>query len=145
MKASKWFVLFVFLIIVSCANNGSVESRSENTNADIKDTGVATELSTPDSFRVGKVIDSVICKNDASQSYALYIPVKGNKEALPVIYFFDPHASGSLPLNKYKALADAYNFILIGSNNSKNGNDWATAESIWHVLFDDTQKRLKIN
>ena len=49
------------------------------------------------------------------------------------------------PLNKYKSLADVYNFILIGSNNSKNGNDWPTAENIWNILFDDSQKRFKIN
>ncbi len=42
-------------------------------------------------------------------------------------------------------MADKYDFILIGSNNSKNGNDWSTAESIWNTLFNDSQKRLKIN
>jgi len=89
--------------------------------------------------------DTVICKTDPGQSYALYIPAKGNQEALPVIYFFDPHASGSLPLNKYKSLADTYGYILIGSNNSKNGNDWSTTENIWNHLFNDTQNRLKIN
>ena len=64
---------------------------------------------------------------------------------MPVIYFFDPHGDGSFPLDKYKALADTYNFILIGSNNSKNGNDWSATENIWRAMFDDSQKRLKIN
>src|SRR6266404_2597304 len=76
-----------------------------------------------DLYEAGKVIDSVICKADPAQSYALYIPSKGNATALPVIYFFDPHGSGALPLNKYRSLAEAYGFILAGSNNSKNGND----------------------
>ena len=96
-------------------------------------------------FVPGKVIGRVSCKADPAQSYALYIPVRGNKEPLPVIYFFDAHGAGALPLNKYKALADVYGFILIGSNNSKNGNDWSTTETIWDRLFDDTRKRLAIN
>ena len=93
----------------------------------------------------GKVIDTVVCKTDPTQSYALYIPVTGNSKPLPVVYFFDPHASGAFPLNKYKSLADAFGFIIIGSNNSKNGNDWPTVEKIWRCLLDDTQNRLKIN
>jgi len=34
---------------------------------------------------------------------------------------------------------------LIGSNNSKNGNDWTTTENIWQTLFNDTQGRLIFN
>jgi pimeloyl-ACP methyl ester carboxylesterase len=93
----------------------------------------------------GQVIDSVICKADPTQSYALYVPAKGLKEALPIIYFFDPHADGALPVKKYKALADAYGFILAGSNNSKNGNDWSVTANILRQLFDDTRRRLRID
>ncbi len=41
-----------------------------------------------------------------------------------------------LPLRKYKALADAYGFILVSSNNSrKMRNDWpAWKEAIWSRL-----------
>jgi hypothetical protein len=93
----------------------------------------------------GRITDSVVCQSDPGQSYALYIPAKGNGQALPVIYFFDPHADGALPVRKYKALADAYGFILVGSNNSKNGNDWPTTENIWRCLSDDTRGRLKLD
>lgn len=96
-------------------------------------------------FPAGRIVDSVVCKTDASQSYAVYIPAKGEKEALPAVYFFDPHGVGSLPLRKYRALADAFGFILIGSNNSKNGNDWGTTETIWRRLSEDTRQRLKIS
>jgi dienelactone hydrolase len=92
-----------------------------------------------------KIIDSIICKSDQSQSYAAYAPEIASRMALPVIYFFDPHGNGALPLSKYKILADRYGFILIGSNNSKNGNDWSTTEYIWKHLFEDTKQRFKIN
>jgi len=143
MKAIHFGCLVtLFFYTISCAGKNNGNSSKDNNDID---TSIATNISDPDTFATGKVIARVICKTDASQAYALYIPVKGNKETLPVIYFFDPHGDGSLPLDKYKVLADAYNFILIGSNNSKNGNDWSTAGNIWNTLFDDSQKRLKIN
>src|SRR5580658_4793283 len=93
-------------------------------------------------FMPGKIIERVVCQGDTSQSYALYIPLRGNGASggriggsgsgglegdrggdaapLPVVYFFDPHGVGALPLRKYRSLAEAYGFILVGSNNSKN-------------------------
>ena len=93
----------------------------------------------------GGIINPVVCKADPTQSYALYIPRKGNAAALPVVYFFDPHGDGSLPLKKYKTLAETYGFILVGSNNSKNGNDWSLTGTIWNRLADDVMHRLKID
>ena len=143
MRTNRFAILFIVLFyLIGCANKNPVSTENNN---NVSDTTVVSNIVAPDSFETGKVIPHVTCKTDAAQSYALYIPAKGNKETFPVIYFFDPHADGSLPLNKYKALADEYDFILIGSNNSKNGNDWSTTENIWSTLFDDTQKRLKIN
>jgi len=96
-------------------------------------------------FPAGKLIEKVVCKTDPSQSYALYIPIKAGDAPLPVIYLFDPHGEGTLPLKKYRSLADAYGYILAGSNNSKNGNDWASTENIWRHLSDDSKSRVKIN
>ena len=143
MKRSQFIKLAMLLFYTSaCANKNPEESK--NTDK-IKNTPVTTTAAVADTFRPGKVITHVFCKADTAQSYALYIPANGNHEALPVIYFFDPHGDGSYPLSKYKALADIYNFILIGSNNSKNGNDLSTSENIWSILSDDSKERLKIN
>ncbi len=176
MKANQLFK-YIFIIYSSgCAgktpgqtNDARRDTTAATTAAKMPDT-MGAELSAitgktpgPDSFPAGKINDPVICRSDPSQSYALYIPARGNKgsgsdesskddktsmgdsAARPVIYFFDPHAAGALPLEKYRSLADAYGFILIGSNNSKNGNDWPSAESIWQRLSGDTKGRLKID
>lgn len=139
--------LVIALIITAvyahaCANNNRPAAVKDNT---IKDTVATAPSARPDSFATGKVIDTVVCMGDATQSYALYIPAKNNTATLPVVYCFDPHGNGSLPVRKYKALADAYGFILIGSNNSKNGNDWPLTQSICFTLLDDTKKRLPVN
>lgn len=168
MKTNQVITLLLLLCASACANNapartedttaapaanGSAAATNGSTpaaNAPAPANGAVAAISgsapdSPDSPGAGKIIDSVICKSDPTQSYAVYIPEKGGQPALPVIYFFDPHAAGALPLHKYKVLADEYGFILIGSNNSKNGNDWSTTENIWRHLSDDTKNRLPIN
>jgi hypothetical protein len=143
MKAIQFInPVIIICCTIACANNNHHETVNDN---GIKDSVVTANKAITDSFEVGKVIPQVICKADAAHSYALYIPVHGNQAALPVVYFFDPHGDGSLPLYKYKALADSYNFILIGSNNSKNGNEWSTNDNIWNIMSDDSRKRLKLN
>ena len=142
MKLLSCICLTATLYTQACANNPTTATSPP---VPVKDTVVAAPAARPDSFAIGKVIDTIASAADAGQTYAAYIPSTGNKKALPVIYFFDPHASGSLPLNKYKALADKYGFLLIGSNNSKNGNDWQITEAIWQILSDDTRKRFKID
>ena len=141
MKLLSCICLTAILYTQACANNPGTATAPQ---VPVKDQ-VAAPAARPDSFAVGKVIDTVYCMADAGQTYAAYIPAAGNKKALPVIYLFDPHASGSLPLHKYKALADKYGFLLIGSNNSKNGNDWQITEAIWQILSEDTKKRFHID
>jgi pimeloyl-ACP methyl ester carboxylesterase len=98
---------------------------------------------TMDGLRAGIILDTVFCSADPAQSYAIYIPVKGDRSSLPLIYFFDAHGAGAHPLRKYRTLADEFGFILVGSNNSRNGNDWTTAAYIWQKLWEDSQRRLK--
>jgi pimeloyl-ACP methyl ester carboxylesterase len=86
-----------------------------------------------------------VSAQDPPQPYAFYVPPRGLREALPVIYFFDPQGKGVLPLNQYKSLADEYGFILIGSNRSKNGNDYPTSDVIWRELFTESKHRLRID
>ncbi|MBV9963315.1 MAG: hypothetical protein JO072_13810 [Parafilimonas sp.] len=141
MKPIKIVLLnLICFSFVACAGK---QTSSEEILIQTDTTNIATAVSIPDSFPIQKIIEHVICKTDATQSYALYIP--SNNKSNAVIYFFDPHADGALPLKKYKTLADKYNYILIGSNNSKNGNDWQTTEHIWQSLFNDTQSRLQFD
>jgi len=135
-------ILFPLFCVVSCANH---QPAGDTTNDSANNISSSATVFTRHTFEAGKVIPTVVCKTDASQSYALYIPSSNNDHPLPVIYFFDPHADGALPLKKYKMLADKYGFILIGSNNSKNGNDFSTAENIWNNMSADAEKRIYID
>ena len=134
-------LLIPIICLFACSDQQS--QQNEAVTISVKDTITVQPIK--DSFPTGKIIEKVNCKTDASQSYALYIPVTQNDTSMPVIYCFDPHGDGALPLKNYQVLADAYHFILVGSNNSKNGNDWNTTQLIWNSLFGDTQNRLPFN
>ena len=131
----------LLIFSIACANKKDKEKASDTSVAK----SIAAAPAVADTFETGKVITTILCKENPAQSYALYIPAGKNRGPLPVIYFFDPHGDGALPVTKYKTLADLYGFILIGSNNSKNGNDWSATENIWTVLAGDSKKRLQIN
>jgi dienelactone hydrolase len=77
-------------------------------------------LVSPESGKILKQIDL----GDGGGSIALYLPASyTTNEQYPVIYCFDPDGNGSFPLERYKALAEEFGYILIGSNTSKNGSD----------------------
>ena len=93
----------------------------------------------------GKVIEVVQCINSPNQSYAAYIPSYYHEEKeWPVVYFFEPMARGKLPISKYAKVAEQNGFILIGSNNSKNG-PIIEGQIAFEAMTEDTQQRLNIN
>jgi len=97
-------------------------------------------------FKKGVVIDSVICSDDASQIYSIYLPTKyDTSKKWPIIYFFDPHGVGNLPVHIYKDLAEKYGFILAGTYNSKNGTPWENSEKAAQALMKDTWIRLSLD
>lgn len=70
----------------------------------------------------GQVIADVKCVQDATQSYALYLPAGYKPEReWPVIFAFDPGGRGQNAVDRYQAAAEQYGFIVAGSNNSRNG------------------------
>ena len=76
----------------------------------------------------------------------MYLPsTYAADKTFPVIYIFDAHGTGKLPVSMYKNLAEKYGYILIGSNNSKNGTSWEETQKIATNLFSDSQQRIAIN
>lgn len=139
MKVSHFAVL-LFFSVYSFACNGNSNAKESNI-----DSSLIVRNSISSTLPKGKIISQVICQADPSKSYALYIPNDSSHQPLPVVYFFDPHGDGLLPIKKYKMLADRFHFILAGSNNSKNGNSFNDAKNIFEAMKEDVQKRIPVN
>ena len=98
--------------------------------------GSGVKLSDSALPKPGIIHEKIVCSSDQNRSYALFVPGTttappltppqagrgtGRNRLYPVIIVFDPHGDGVLPLKKYQVLAEKYGFILVGSNDSKNG------------------------
>jgi predicted esterase len=94
----------------------------------------------------GRVISDITCLKDTTISYSLYLPGSYSTEKkYPLILAFDPHASGNLPVEKYDSLAEHYSYILIGSNNSKNGLPMNETEKIVNSLLSEIRTRYSVD
>jgi dienelactone hydrolase len=94
---------------------------------------------------LGQVIDSVACADDASETYALYLPSAYTpSKRWPIIYAFDPGARGKIPVKLYKDAAERYGYIVAGSNNSQNFA-MAEASKAANAVWRDTHLRLSLD
>jgi dienelactone hydrolase len=97
----------------------------------------------PDDWPRGEVVDNVVCKADPQQTYALYLPSRYTPEKKwAMLYAFDPVARGKLPVSLFKDAAEKFGFIVVGSNNSKNGIQVA---AVVQALWADTHARFAID
>ena len=141
MRFRSLFLLAISILLLQSCSSGNEKTKNNVSNLTQKDSILQKEK-----FPTGQIIDNVICKNDASQNYSMYLPsTYSSEKPFPIIYAFDAHGNGKLPVSNYKELAEKYNIIIIGSNNSKNGNTWEESKNISEKLFEDAQSRLSIN
>ncbi len=70
----------------------------------------------------GILTDSVPVTQNSDESYALYLPVDYDpKSPSPIVFIFDPAARGVIGIQPFIEAAEKYSYILICSNDSKNG------------------------
>ncbi|NVO01240.1 MAG: hypothetical protein HXX09_00920 [Bacteroidetes bacterium] len=94
----------------------------------------------------GKILEKVVCKKDLTTNYALYLPsTYDSTKKYPIIFAFDSHANGLTPVELFKAEAEKYGYIVIGSNNSKNGTPWPTTNAYYNSMFTDACERFSVD
>jgi predicted esterase len=92
-----------------------------------------------------QIIDRVLCASDTNQSYALYLPSNYTPEKRwPILYAFDPAARGRIPVERFREAAEKYGWIVVGSNNSRNG-PFPAAVAAWNAIMKDTHARWTID
>src|SRR5258708_39559736 len=92
----------------------------------------------------GQLVENVVCNGDAAQSYALYLPLNYSPaRQWPILYAFDPGAHGQTPVERFKEAAEKYGWIVVGSNNSRNGPMQPSAYA-FKMMWQDTHERFAI-
>lgn len=98
------------------------------------------------SWKTGIVYKDVKTEDDTSISYAVYLPKSYDiKKSNKVLFIFDAHARGLLPIEKYQSLSDKYHIIIAASNNSKNGQSAAERNHIITEFMSDVEKQFHID
>jgi len=93
----------------------------------------------------GQVIESVRSLDNPSQGYALYLPSTYSPDrAWPLLMAFDPSAEGATPVKLFRDAAEKYGYIVVGSNNSRNGPTRPSAEA-FDALWRDVHARFRVD
>jgi hypothetical protein len=85
-----------------------------------------------------------IVKEANKGEYYYYKPER-EEDKQKVIYFFDSQGNGKDVVIKYKAIADKYNYLLVGSNTFKNGLSSSEINKHVQFLFESTNSKFRIN
>ncbi len=105
----------------------------------------AFAIAQTDAIPRGQIVDRVEALSDSSQSYALYLPSNYTPDRKwPVLYAFDPGARGRVPVERFKEAAEKYGWIVLGSNNSRNG-PWNLVVNAWNAMLTDSHQRFAID
>jgi poly(3-hydroxybutyrate) depolymerase len=105
---------------------------------------IAASVALAQDLPAGRIIDRVTCAADPSQSYALFVPADYTPaRSWPVIFAFDPGARGRIPVERYQAAAERYGYIVVGSNNARNGS--TEFPRILAALTSDVAARLAVD
>ena len=79
----------------------------------------------------GKIVENVRCEKDSSQAYALYLPSHYSTDRTwPLLMAFDPRARGLTAVERFAPAAEKYGWIVVGSNNSRNGSGQSSVDSL---------------
>ena len=93
----------------------------------------------------GVVIDDVKCLAEPAESYALYLPSTYSRERpWNLLIAFHPAARGRAMVEKYRAAAEAYGYIVAGSNTSRNG-PWSVSAASVRAMSVDLGQRFAID
>src|SRR5262249_497702 len=106
----------------------------------MRDTGNASQALQP-----GALIPHQTCIEHPEQSYAVYLPAQYTaSKKWPIVYAFDPAARGKVPVELMKSAAERYAYIVVGTNNSRNGS-WKVEAEAAQAMLQDTHSQLSID
>jgi dienelactone hydrolase len=93
----------------------------------------------------GQVVDSVACLDNPAETYALYLPsTYSSDRQWPLLMGFHPAARGRAIVDAYRAAAEAYGYVVVASNTSRNG-PWDVSMRAVQAMSADVGRRLSID
>lgn len=108
--------------------------------------GVAVAADAP--LPTGTFVDRVVCRDDATQSYALFLPPGYSPDGAsswPILYLFDARARGAVAAKLFAPGAAAQGVIVASSNNTESDSAMGPNVTAFRALWRDTHARFSID
>lgn len=126
---TTYFFLFLF-VTIACSSDPAQKQRDIFAKRNPK----------------GTIIQNIMCKADMQQTYVLYLPKEYNSEKkYPVVFCFDPHGAGALPVNLLKDDAEKLGIVLVGFNTLQNGLSQDEVYQRLSTLMQDVPTKVSID
>ena len=94
----------------------------------------------------GQVVESLAAAADPSQTYALYVPRSHDSaQPAPILYLLDPRGRALLPIERFRAAAEATGVVLASSYRSRSDEPVDPNLPALRALWADTHARLTID
>jgi predicted esterase len=97
-------------------------------------------------FPRGQVVQRVVVADTSSQSYALYLPSAYTPEKLwPVLFMLDARGNALVPLERFRAAAERFGWILVSSYNSRSDTSHDPNSPAMTAMWNDAVRRFSID
>ncbi|MET0618699.1 MAG: dienelactone hydrolase family protein [Thermoanaerobaculia bacterium] len=97
-------------------------------------------------FARGQVVEKVAAAKVPGQSYALYLPSTYTPERLwPVLYMLDARNNALVPIERFRAAAERFGWILVSSYNSRSDTRDDPNSAAMTAMWNDAVARFSID
>jgi predicted esterase len=94
----------------------------------------------------GRVTDRVVCREKPDQSYALSLPAAyAGDRPWPIVYLLDARGRALYALERFRAAAETYGWILASSYNSRSDTKDDPNTPALQAMWNDTHGRLAVD
>lgn len=94
----------------------------------------------------GVLVEKVVVQANPDQSYAAYLPSRYTPEKQwPTVFCLDPRARGKTAIERFVLAAEKYGYIVVCSNNSRNGLNWSAISGIFTSFWQDVHTRFNVD
>ena len=136
MKYYRLFMLLIVLItglLLSCSS-GTTNNQASETNQ------------TTAALKTSSGIIDKSCSLDPTIQFSYYLPKSYSEgKKYPILLLFDPQGDAHYALEKYRSVADQFEFVLMSTNAIKNGLDGETAGHVMQTLLGSISSQLPAN
>jgi predicted esterase len=103
-------------------------------------------VSAGQAIQPGTLVEKVVIQTEPDQSYAIYLPANySTTQKWPTVFCFDPGARGKVALEHLRSAAEMFGYIVVCSNNSRNGLDADVVTKIVTVFWRDVHDRFAVD